>query len=105
MKIEMDPEAAREDAEMRTALAEFREAARIARDEPCGDEHHCTCVPLLRAAVKDAEGHATACQKYAIRAQTHTAALAAMIREILAEGSTTWGLRERAEKLLGEVGL
>lgn len=104
MQIEMDHEAAREDVTMmRNALAEFRAAARVARDEPCADEHHCACVPLLRVAAKEGEAHAVACQNLAVRAQAQMAALATMLRKVLDEGSTTWSLTERARALLREV--
>lgn len=36
---------------MQAELADWKEAARIAAEEPCEDERHCTCVPLLRTTV------------------------------------------------------
>lgn len=36
---------------MQAELADWKEAARIAAEEPCEDERHCTCVPLLRTTI------------------------------------------------------
>jgi hypothetical protein len=35
--------------QVETELDDWRQAARIAADDPCPDEQHCTCVPALRA--------------------------------------------------------
>lgn len=37
-----------ENERLRAELAEIAETYRRIMDEPCGDEQHCTCVPVLR---------------------------------------------------------
>lgn len=46
-------------AALRAEVADFRNAAKVAASESCGDEKHCACVPLLRAAMNS--GHADDC--------------------------------------------
>lgn len=47
--------AADEIKRLETELDDWRECQRNAMREDCGDEKHCTCVPLLRKAAKDWE--------------------------------------------------
>lgn len=37
--------------ELRAEVNDWRESAKKAAGEPCGDEAHCACVPLLRAEI------------------------------------------------------
>jgi hypothetical protein len=42
-------------AELEAELREWQDAAQVAVNEPCGDERHCACVPLLRRRVAELE--------------------------------------------------
>lgn len=45
----------RENVELKERLADYDNATRAAMD-PCPDEQHCTCVPLLKARIAVLEG-------------------------------------------------
>jgi hypothetical protein len=49
---EVVPEQQAEIERLREELADWREAAETAAGETCGDEKHCTCVPLLRMEIE-----------------------------------------------------
>lgn len=44
----------RQFAETKRQLSDWQEASRKAASEPCGDEKHCACVPLLRKQLAEA---------------------------------------------------
>lgn len=56
-------EAARQElADLRSELADWRDGAKQAAGEVCGDEKHCTCVPALRAELKRLAPFAATCE-------------------------------------------
>ena len=42
-----------ENEKLQSELQDWRDCAKHAAGEMCGDEKHCTCVPLLRKTIKD----------------------------------------------------